>query len=131
MPERTLRLGDPYHCHCHKSARLLREAFAATHPDLRVGTSFQSRFGPEEWLQPYTDKTVEALAKQGIKRMAIIAPGFSSDCLETLEELDGENREIFMHNGGEQFSYIPCLNASPEGLSVIETVMRRELMGWI
>jgi ferrochelatase len=93
--------------------------------------SFQSRFGPEEWLQPYTDKTVEALAKKGIKRMAIIAPGFSSDCLETLEELDGENREIFMHNGGEQFTYIPCLNASPEGLSVIETVMRRELMGWI
>ena len=93
--------------------------------------SFQSRFGPEEWLQPYTDKTVEALAQKGIKKMAIIAPGFSSDCLETLEELDGENRVIFMHHGGEHFTYIPCLNASDNGMQVIQAVMQRELMGWI
>ena len=129
VPKRYLMLGDPYHCHCYKTWRLLRENLGKTPEQMMI--SFQSRFGPEEWLQPYTDKTVEALAKKGIKRMAIIAPGFSSDCLETLEELDGENREIFMHHGGEQFTYIPCLNASPEGLRVIETVMRRELMGWI
>jgi ferrochelatase len=129
VPKRYLMLGDPYHCHCYKTWRLLREALGRTPETMMI--SFQSRFGPEEWLQPYTDKTVEALAKKGIKRMAIIAPGFSSDCLETLEELDGENREIFLHNGGEQFSYIPCLNASEEGLKVIETIMRRELMGWI
>ena len=129
VPKRYLTLGDPYHCHCAKTWRLLREELGMS-PD-RMMMSFQSRFGPEEWLQPYTDKTVEALAKKGVKSLAIIAPGFSSDCLETLEELDGENREIFEHNGGEKFTYIPCLNASDEGMQVIEAVVRRELQGWI
>ena len=129
VPKRYLMLGDPYHCHCYKTWRLLRERLGYS-PE-RMQISFQSRFGPEEWLQPYTDKTVEALAQKGIKKMAIIAPGFSSDCLETLEELDGENREIFMHHGGEHFTYIPCLNASDNGMQVIQAVMQRELMGWI
>ena len=93
--------------------------------------TFQSRFGRDEWLQPYTDKTVEALAKRGVKSLAMVAPGFSADCLETLEELDVENREIFIHNGGEKFAYVPCLNDSDDGVRVIEHIVRRELMGWI
>jgi ferrochelatase len=93
--------------------------------------TFQSRFGPDEWLKPYTDETVEAMAKRGVKRMAIVAPGFSADCLETLEELDVENREIFMEHGGEDFAYIPCLNDSAEGMKVIRAVVERELMGWL
>lgn len=107
----------------------MREAFGW--PADRFRMSFQSRFGKAEWLQPYTDKTVEALAKSGVKRMAIVAPGFSADCLETLEELNGENREIFMHNGGEEFAYLPCLNDSPEGMRVINHIVERELQGWI
>jgi protoporphyrin/coproporphyrin ferrochelatase len=129
MPEKYLLKGDPYHCQCIKTGRLLREALAW--PKDRFMTTFQSRFGTDKWLQPYTDKTVEALAKRGVKSMAMIAPGFTADCLETLEELDVENREIFEHNGGEKFTYVPCLNASEEGMQVIETVVRRELMGWI
>jgi ferrochelatase len=112
-----------------KTWRLMREAFGW--PADRFRMSFQSRFGTAEWLQPYTDKTVEALAEGGVKRMAIIAPGFSADCLETLEELNGENREIFMHHGGEQFAYLPCLNDSPDGMRVIQAVVERELQGWI
>ena len=129
MPQKYLDKGDPYHCQCQKTARLLRERLAIA-PE-RWRTTFQSRFGNAPWLQPYTDKTVEALAKQGIKRLALVAPGFSADCLETLEELDVENREIFEHNGGEKFAYLPALNDSPEGMAVIEAVARRELMGWI
>ena len=94
-------------------------------------STFQSRFGPEEWLQPYTDETVERLAKEGIKRLAVVNPGFAADCLETLEEIDGEVREEFIDNGGEHFSHIPCLNDSKEGLDLIETIVRRELLGWI
>lgn len=129
MPKSYLLKGDPYYCHCVKSWRLLREelGFSAE----RFPLTFQSRFGPEEWLKPYTDETVEGLAKAGRKSMAIVAPGFSADCLETLEELDGENREIFLHNGGEKFAYIPCLNDSAGGIDVIEAVVRRELMGWV
>ncbi len=92
--------------------------------------TFQSRFGPEEWLQPYTDKTVERLAKEGVKRIAVMNPGFVSDCLETLEEIAGEAMEIFHHAGGEKFSHIPCLNDSPGGVAVLEKVIRRELQGW-
>lgn len=129
MPEKYLLQGDPYHCQCQKTSRLLREK-------LKLGkdiwlTTFQSRFGSDIWLQPYTDKTVEALAKSGIKKIALVAPGFSADCLETLEELDGENRHIFEDNGGEKFAYLPALNDSSEGLDVIEAVVRRELQGWI
>lgn len=129
MPEKYLHKGDPYHCQCQKTSRLLRERLQVP-PDKWL-TTFQSRFGNDVWLQPYTDFTVERLAKQGVKKIALVAPGFSADCLETLEELDGENREIFMHNGGEKFAYLPALNASAEGLDVIEAVVRRELSGWI
>ena len=129
IPKSYFLKGDPYHCHCHKTARLLREALGLSTEKLRL--TFQSRFGNEEWLKPYTDHTVEALAKSGVRRLAIIAPGFTADCLETLEELDGENREIFLHNGGEKFAYLPALNDSEPGMDVIETVVRRELRGWV
>ena len=129
MPQKYLDKGDPYHCHCQKTSRLLRERLGISKERWR--TTFQSRFGNDPWLQPYTDKTVEALALQGIKRLALVAPGFSADCLETLEELDGENREYFMHNGGEKFAYLPALNDQEQGLRVIETIARRELQGWI
>jgi ferrochelatase len=129
MPQKYLEAGDPYHCECQKTGRLLREALGWEKERFRI--TFQSRFGNDPWLQPYTDKTVESLAKSGIRRLAMIAPGFSADCLETLEELDGENREIFIHNGGEKFSYIPALNASEGGIDVIEAIARRELMGWL
>ena len=128
MPQRYLRAGDPYHCQCQKTARLLRERLAW--PGERWHTTFQSRFGSEPWLQPYTIETVERLAKSGLKRLAIIAPGFSADCLETLEELDMENRAVFLGNGGEQFACVPCLNDGELGMRVIEHVVRRELMGW-
>ncbi len=129
MPEKYLLKGDPYHCQCQKTSRLLREKLGW--PKDRWYTTFQSRFGNDVWLQPYTDETVERLAKSGVKRLAMVAPGFSADCLETLEELDGENREIFEHNGGEKFAYLPALNESAEGIDVIEHIVRRELMGWM
>ncbi|MBF9234746.1 ferrochelatase [Microvirga alba] len=129
VPKEYLLKGDPYHCHCLKTWRLMREAFGWPADKFRL--SFQSRFGPDEWLQPYTDKTVQALAESGVKRMAIVAPGFSADCLETLEELDVENREIFMHHGGEQFAYLPCLNDSEDGMRVIRHIAERELQGWL
>jgi len=131
MPERTLRLGDPYHCHCHKSARLLREAFAATHPDLRVGTSFQSRFGRAKWLEPATDDVIKAEGAQGTRRIVIAAPGFSSDCLETIEELGIRGREDFEEAGGTHFAALTCLNAGEPGMDLLETLVRRELAGWI
>ena len=129
IPQSYFDQGDPYYCHCMKTARLLRAELGCDERTLRV--TFQSRFGPAQWLQPYTDKTVEALAKQGVKRIAVVNPGFVSDCLETLEEIAVLNAEIFHQNGGEQFSHIPCLNDSDEGIAVLETVLRRELAGWI
>ena len=129
MPRAYLDKGDPYHCQCQKSGRLLREALAW--PEDRFVLSFQSIFGKGEWLRPYTDETITSLARRGVKSLAVIAPGFSADCLETLEELDVENRQYFESNGGERFSYIPCLNDSDAGLEVIETIVRRELMGWL
>jgi protoporphyrin/coproporphyrin ferrochelatase len=129
VPKRYLLKGDPYHCQCVKTGRLLREALGW--PKEKFVQTFQSRFGPEEWLQPYTDETVESLAKSGVKRMVMIAPGFTADCLETLEELDVENREIFLHNGGEKFSYIPCLNDSDLGVKVMKHVALREAGGWV
>jgi ferrochelatase len=129
MPVKFLEAGDPYHCHCHKTSRLVREALGL--PEERWLTTFQSRFGIDPWLQPYTDKTVERLAREGVKRIALVAPGFSADCLETLEELDVENRHIFESNGGEKFAYLPALNDSEEGIDVIETLVRRELRGWV
>lgn len=129
MPEKYLKKGDPYHCQCQKTSRLLRDRLGLSQE--RWVTTFQSRFGNDVWLQPYTDETVERLAKEGVKKIALVAPGFSADCLETLEELDGENREIFEEHGGEQFAYLPALNDSPEGVDVIEHLVRRELMGWV
>ncbi|MDJ0932482.1 ferrochelatase [Breoghania sp.] len=129
IPQSYFKNGDPYHCHCQKTTRLLRERLGWDGKKLRI--TFQSRFGPEEWLQPYTDHTVEELAKEGVKRIAVVNPGFVTDCLETLEEIAGENAEIFHANGGEKFFHIPCLNDSVEGMRVIEAVVRRELAGWI
>ncbi|MGE0022348.1 MAG: ferrochelatase [Hyphomicrobium sp.] len=129
MPVKYFEKGDPYHCQCQKTSRLVREALGW--PADRWLTTFQSRFGNDPWLEPYTDKTVERLAAEGVKRLALVAPGFSADCLETLEELDGENRHIFEGGGGEKFAYLPALNDSAAGVDVIEAVVRRELMGWI
>lgn len=129
LPKVNLEKGDPYHCHCLKTTRLLRERLGWD--EKRLISTFQSRFGAQEWLQPYTDKTVERLAKEGVKRIAILNPGFSADCIETLEEIDGEVREVFLHAGGEGFAHIPCLNDSAEGMAVIEALVRRELQGWI
>ncbi len=128
IPQSYFRRGDPYYCHCQKTTRLLRDRLGWD--DKKLIATFQSRFGPEEWLQPYTDKTAEKLAKDGVKSVAIFNPGFVSDCLETLEEIAIGVREMFLEAGGENFSHIPCLNDSPEGMDVIETVVRRELSGW-
>jgi len=129
MPVEYRRKGDPYYDQCLVTSSLLRQRLGW--PDDTWLTTFQSRFGSDPWLEPYTDKTVERLTKEGVKNLLLIAPGFSADCLETLEELEGENREIFMHNGGVRFSYVPALNDSEGGLDVIEAVVCRELMGWI
>ena len=129
LPKRYLLNGDPYHCQCAKTSRLIRERLGWS-PDT-VKLSFQSRFGPEEWLKPYTDELIEDLAKQGVKRMAIAAPGFSADCLETLEELNVQGREAFEAAGGEHFTYIPCLNASDRGVRLIADLASRELCGWV
>ncbi|MEW9305381.1 ferrochelatase [Labrys neptuniae] len=129
VPKNYLIQGDPYYCFAMKTGRLLREALGFSEDRFKI--TFQSRFGKEEWLKPYTDETVEGLAKSGVKRLAIVAPGFVADCLETLEELGEENKEIFQHNGGERFAYLPCLNDSPEGQRVLEHVVGRELQGWV
>ena len=129
IPKEYFDKGDPYHCHCAKTARLLREALGYDARKLMM--TFQSRFGRAEWLQPYTDKTVEALAKRGVKSLAIITPGFSADCLETLEEIAVENGDIFKEHGGQNFAAIPCLNDSEPGMAVIRNLVRRELQGWL
>lgn len=129
VPERTLHLGDPYHCECLKTGRLLAEALGLKDGEWLV--SFQSRFGKAKWLQPYTEPSLVKLAKGGVKAVDLICPGFAADCLETLEEIAQENAEIFEHNGGEQFSAIPCLNDSDPGMDVIRTLVLRELQGWI
>jgi ferrochelatase len=129
MPEEYLRQGDPYHCQCVKTARLLREKLALD--ESRFMLSFQSRFGTAEWLKPYTDATVKSLAERGVKNLAVVMPGFSADCLETLEEIARENAEIFRHHGGERFAAIPCLNDSEAGMAVIRHVALRELQGWM
>ena len=126
MPERTLHLGDPYHCHCQKTARLLSEAMGR-----ELVVSFQSRFGRAKWLEPATDVTIQRLAAEGQKRIAIFAPGFSVDCLETLEELAIQGREQFEEAGGTHFAYLPCLNDSIVGMDMLEALIRRELSGWI
>lgn len=129
IPQSYFDKGDPYYCHCMKTTRLLREALGWGEQKLR--TTFQSRFGPEAWLQPYTDKTVAALAKDGVKRIAVINPGFAADCLETLEEIAVMARDTFLAAGGASFAHIPCLNDSAAGMAMIERIVRRELAGWI
>lgn len=126
MPQRTLELGDPYHCQCRKTARLLSEALGR-----QVDIAFQSRFGRAKWLEPATDATLERLGGEGVKSIAVIAPGFSADCLETLEELAIRGQQQFLGSGGARFAYLPCLNAGPVGMAMIETLVRRELSGWM
>ena len=125
MPVRTLELGDPYHCHCQKTARLLADALGRD-----VDVAFQSKFGRAKWLEPATDATLAAYSKQGIKRVAVAAPGFSVDCIETLEELGIRARETFKDAGGEQFALLDCLNDSPDGIVMLERLLSRELAGW-
>ncbi len=125
MPQRTLDLGDPYHCHCQKTGRLLGAALGR-----EVIVAFQSRFGRAKWLGPATDETLSALPGKGVKRVAVVAPGFSADCIETLEELAIRGRESFEAAGGERFAYLPCLNDSAVGLAMLQALLARELMGW-
>ena len=129
MPQKYVDQGDPYRQQCVATTEALRARMGLD--DKRLMLTFQSRFGFDEWLQPYTDKTMEALAKSGVRRIAVVTPGFSADCLETLEEIAQENAEIFKHNGGERFSFIPCLNDSEAGMEVIRQLVLRELQGWI
>ncbi len=129
MPERYLDQGDPYHCHCLKTTRLLRERLGWSEADITVG--FQSKFGPEEWLKPYTVEEVAGLAKDGKKHLAIIAPAFSADCVETLEEINEEIKESFLSAGGEQFSYIPCLNTDAAHIEMMVDIIRTESSGWL
>ena len=131
MPQRTLELGDPYHCHCRKTARLLSEALDGDFPGLRIEVSFQSRFGPAKWLEPYTEATLAAEAARGTRRLAIAAPGFAADCLETREELAIRGREVFDAAGGTDFAALDCLNTSADGMTMLESLIRRELAGWI
>jgi ferrochelatase len=129
LPKAYLDKGDPYHCHCQKTARLLREKLGWPAERLRV--TFQSRFGAAEWLQPYTDATIVELARQGVRRMAVVMPGFSADCLETLEEIAIRGAESFGEHGGEAFAALPCLNDGIPGMDLIEALVRRELSGWL
>lgn len=126
MPERTLHLGDPYHCQSVKTARLLREALP-----LPVHMSFQSRFGRAKWLEPETEATLAKLVQQGVRNIAVATPGFSADCLETLEEIALRAKEVFLSEGGENFAYLPCLNASAAAITLYQRLLGRELSGWI
>lgn len=133
MPLQTLEKGDPYFCHCSKTARLLRELLVAR-PEfagVRFETTFQSRFGPARWLEPSTDTTLIAEGKKGTKRLIVAAPGFAADCVETLEELALEGRDGFIEAGGEDYAVLTCLNTSPDGVAMVEGLIRRELSGWI
>jgi len=125
MPRSTLEAGDPYHCQCLKTGRLLQAELGRP-----VKVTFQSRFGRAEWLKPYTDDTLLNLPKEGVKKIAVVCPGFAADCLETLEEVAMEGREEFLEAGGSDFAYIPCLNASDTGMAMLELIVRRELAGW-
>ena len=126
MPRRTLALGDPYHCHCQKTARLLSEAMGR-----ELVVAFQSRFGPAKWLGPATDETLAELAGKGVRKVAIFAPGFSADCLETLEELAIRGKETFLTAGGTDFAYLPCLNDEDGGVEMLRSILTRELEGWV
>ncbi len=129
LPQDYFMDGDPYHCHCMKTARLLAARMGL--PRDRLQVVFQSRFGKAEWLQPYAQQTVEGLPGKGVKNLVMIMPGFASDCVETLEEVAIGLGETFNENGGENFSAVPCLNDSPESVDMMETIVRRELLGWL
>jgi ferrochelatase len=128
VPARTLKLGDPYHCECHKTARLLAHALGLSKDQYRV--CFQSMFGKAKWLEPYTEPTVRELAQAGLKSMDIVCPGFVGDCLETLEEIAMEVKEAFLEEGGEVYGYIPCLNDSPLWIQALEDLTTSHLAGW-
>ena len=123
IPKKNFDKGDPYHCYCHKTTRLIKEKFSK----IEIQTTFQSRFGPQEWLTPYTDKTLESLSAKGIKNLLVICPGFASDCVETLEEINILGRETFLKNGGEKFDFIPCLNDSSEHIKLFENLVKKYL----
>ena len=124
IPKSYFDKGDPYQCYCHKTTRLMKEKFK----DVPIETTFQSRFGPQEWLTPYTDKTLESLPKKGTKNLLVICPGFSSDCVETLEEINIQGRESFMKNGGENFDVIPCLNDNDDHINMMENLVKKYLI---
>lgn len=128
VPHRSLELGDPYHCHCHKTARLLTDSLGLREEDYLV--TFQSRVGRARWLEPYTEPTLRELARQGTKRVDLICPGFVADCLETLEEIDQEARQAFLEEGGQAFHYIPCLNDRPDWIGALTDLAERHLQGW-
>ncbi|MEJ2575816.1 MAG: ferrochelatase [Gammaproteobacteria bacterium] len=128
IPREYFLAGDPYHCECQKTARLLAERLEL--PQQRYGVTFQSRLGPKEWLKPYTDETLKALPGEGVKRVDVICPGFSADCLETLEEVAMENRDIFLEAGGEAYRYIPCLNDRPEHVDALADLVASHTRGW-
>ena len=128
VPERTLKLGDPYHCECHKTARLLAASLALEPGAYTV--AFQSRFGKAKWLEPYTEPTLRALAKRGVKRVDVACPGFTGDCLETLEEIAMEGRDAFIAAGGTEFNYIPCLNDDPAWIGALGSLTEKHLAGW-
>jgi ferrochelatase len=126
MPKRTLKKGDPYHCHCRKTSRLLSERMS-----IAIDTAFQSRFGPDKWLEPATDDVLKAYPAQGVTKIAIAAPGFSADCIETIEELGIRGREDFEAAGGTHFARLDCLNDSEEGMEMLDKLLMRELAGWV
>jgi ferrochelatase len=128
IPKRYLKNGDPYHCECHKTTRLVAESLGLDKNEYM--TTFQSRFGREEWLTPYTDETLKNFPAQGVKSLQVICPGFSSDCLETIEEIGEENREYFMENGGEKYQYIPCLNSDDAHIDMLFSLLKDNLHGW-
>jgi ferrochelatase len=129
IPKSYVAAGDPYYDQCLDTWRLLRERLRLSEEQMPI--SFQSRFGPTQWLEPYTDETVKALGRNGVKRMAVLTPGFSVDCLETISEIGIENREFFEASGGESFALIPCLNDSALGMKVVKDIVARELVGWV
>ena len=128
IPKRYLLNGDPYHCECHKTSRLLAEELGLTHDEYM--TTFQSRFGKAEWLKPYTDETMKSLPGNGVKSIQVMCPGFSADCLETIEEIGEENREYFMEAGGEKYEYIPALNSDEEHIDMLFGLVKENLHGW-
>jgi ferrochelatase len=128
VPERTLQLGDPYHCECYKTGRLLAEKLGLTKDQYKV--TFQSRFGKAKWLEPYTEPTLIAMAQAGTQSVDVVCPGFTGDCLETLEEISMEGREAFLHAGGKTFNYIPCMNDEPLWIDALAAISEQHMQGW-